>query len=112
MYFLTSVSDACFQCLGRKFSPYTPTDFRPGGLFSVFGTEVLVPVYSLTSVLEPRFRHLERKSILRIVVEKVGIRLPDINFQEKRPPHWEVFCLELMTRFMFLNPLQLLGYSL
>ena len=46
--------------------PCAPADFRPRGLFSVFGTEVSLLVPLLTSVPEACFLLLGRKSILVI----------------------------------------------
>ena len=79
----TSVLEACFRRLGRKFHilcffrlpsrkplfsvldgsfiPCVSSDFRPEGLFSVFRTEVCPPVLLQTSVLEACFRRLGRK---------------------------------------------------
>ena len=45
-----------------------------------------LPSQSLTSVLEPRFRCLGRKLILRIAFGKVGGSIPSIIFQTKCTP--------------------------
>ena len=80
---LTSVPEARFRRFGRKFHPmracrlpsrrpvfgvldgsFTPcelADFRPGGSFSAFGTEVSPHASLQTSVPEARFRRLGRK---------------------------------------------------
>ena len=82
-YLRTSVPEACFPRLGRKFyppcsyrlpslrpvfgvwdgsfTPHTLTDFRPRGPFSAFGTEVSLPMPLSTSVPEAYFRRLGRK---------------------------------------------------
>ena len=44
-----------------SFTLCTLADFRPGSLFSAFGTEVLLSVPLRTSVPEAIFRHLGRK---------------------------------------------------
>ena len=44
-----------------SFIPCVPPDFRTGGLFSAFRTEVSFLTYLLTSVPEARFLHLARK---------------------------------------------------
>ena len=80
---LTSVPEARFQGLGRKFPAWFPcrlpyqspvfcilygsfmpgslADFRTGGAFSGFGTEVSCLVYLPTSVPKARFQGFGRK---------------------------------------------------
>ena len=49
-----------FTILDGSFMACAPADFRTGGLFAGFWTEVSCPMYLRTSVPEPPFRHFGR----------------------------------------------------
>ena len=62
-----------------------------------------LPSQSLTSVLEPRFRRLGRKLILRIAFGKVGGSIPQSYSKQNAPPYGGAFCLELMEGYVNLG---------
>ena len=82
-----------FFCIwDGSFSPRTPADFRPDGLFSAFGTEVFLPLLLLTSVPMDCFLCLGRKfralQLIMLTSRVQFLRSHSIKNELAKPAHF------------------------